>query len=100
MSFGEYVQNQQIMGEDEGDMSKDAAQDSEGAVCVETLLNIRTVSSLVMEGERIETYSTALHHKNKTNTLARNTVAGTFKMCVCVTEACFCETLFLNRFLL
>jgi hypothetical protein len=100
MAFGEYMQNQQMMGEDEGDMDKEAVEGSEGAVVVETLLNMRTVSSLCMEGERIETYSGWLHDKNKINTLPRNTVKGTLKMPVCVTLACFCETPFLNRFLL
>jgi hypothetical protein len=86
MAFGEYMQNQQMMGEDEGDILKEAAEGSEGAVVVETLLNMRTVSSLCMEGERIETYSGVLHDKNKTNTLPRNAVKGTFKMCVCVCD--------------
>jgi ATP-binding cassette subfamily B (MDR/TAP) protein 1 len=84
MAFGEYMQTQQMMGEDEGDINKKATEGSEGAVVVETLTNIRTVSSLCMEGERIETYSGALRDKNKTNTLPRNTMKGTFKMCVCV----------------
>lgn len=76
MAFGEYMQNQQMIGGDEGDISKEAAEGSEGAVVVETLLNIRTVASLCMEVERTSTYSKVLHEKNKSNTLPRNTVKG------------------------
>lgn len=74
------MQNQQLIGEDEGDIEKDAVGGSEGSVVVETLLNMRTVSSLCMEGERVETYSAALHNKNSTNTLPRNAVKGTFNL--------------------
>jgi ATP-binding cassette subfamily B (MDR/TAP) protein 1 len=76
MAFGEYVQNQQMIGEDEGDEDKKAVESSEGAVLVETLLNIRTVASLCMENMRISQYSDALHEKNKKNTLPRNTIKG------------------------
>lgn len=76
MAFGEYVQNQQMIGEDEGDEDKKAVGGSEGAVLVETLLNIRTVASLCMEGKRIDSYANALHEKNRTNTLPRNTIKG------------------------
>eukprot|EP00526_Cylindrotheca_closterium_P003410 CAMPEP_0113657424 /NCGR_PEP_ID=MMETSP0017_2-20120614/31035_1 /TAXON_ID=2856 /ORGANISM="Cylindrotheca closterium" /LENGTH=1368 /DNA_ID=CAMNT_0000571343 /DNA_START=232 /DNA_END=4338 /DNA_ORIENTATION=+ /assembly_acc=CAM_ASM_000147 len=76
MAFGEYVQNQQMIGEDEGDEDKKAQEGSEGAVLVETLLNIRTVASLCMENRRIASYSHALHNQNKTNTIPRNTIKG------------------------
>jgi len=78
MAFGEYVQNQQLIGEgdDEGATDKKEPEDSEGRVLVETLLNIRTVAALCMENKRISTYSDALYEKNKTNTLPRNTIKG------------------------
>eukprot|EP00980_Cylindrotheca_fusiformis_P019676 scaffold6870_cov121-Cylindrotheca_fusiformis.AAC.3 len=77
MAFGEYMQNQKFVGEDEGDLSKDAEKGSEGSIVVETLLNMRTVAALCMEAERLETYSGALHEKNKSNTLTRNAFKGT-----------------------
>jgi len=76
MAFGEYMQNQQMIGEDEGDEDKKAIEGSEGGVLVETLLNIRTVAALCMEGKRVDTYSKALHYKNRTNSIPRNTVKG------------------------
>jgi len=76
MAFGEYMQNSQLVGEDEGDQDKNAIEGSEGSVLVETLLNIRTVASLCMEGKRVNAYSEALHHKNRSNTIPRNTIKG------------------------
>ena len=76
MAFGEYMQNQQMLGSDEGDVEKTAAQSSEGAVVIETLVNIRIVAALSMEGERVRTYTKALENQNKNN-LCRNTIAGT-----------------------
>jgi len=70
------MQNQQMIGEDEGDEDKKAIEGSEGGVLVETLLNIRTVAALCMEGKRVDTYSKALHYKNRTNSIPRNTVKG------------------------
>lgn len=76
MAFGEYVQNKQLIGDDEGDVDKKAVEGSEGAVLVETLLSMRTVAALCMENKRIESYEDALHEKNKTNTLPRNIIKG------------------------
>jgi len=76
MAFGEYVQNAQMIGEDEGDEEKKATEGSEGGILVETLLNIRTVAALCMEGKRSNAYSEALHHNNRTNTIPRNTIKG------------------------
>jgi len=77
MAFGEYMQTAQMMGSDEGDINKTAVESSEGAIVVETLLNIRSVASLSMEEARVQTYTEALQEKNKTSTLPRNAVAGT-----------------------
>lgn len=76
MAFGEYVQNAQMIGEDEGDIEKTAVESSEGAVVVETLVNIRVVASLSMEEKRVGTYSDALKRKSKKSTLLGNTIKG------------------------
>merc|ERR1719352_300290 len=76
MAFGEYMQTQQMIGSDEGDINKNAAESSEGAIVVETLLNIRTVASLSMEGARVDTYSKTLSTKNSKSTLPRNALSG------------------------
>jgi len=75
MAFGEYMQNQQMLGTDEGDIVKDALESNEGAVVIETLVNIRVVASLSMEGDRVEEYSTALAKKSYPGFL-RNMMAG------------------------
>eukprot|EP00980_Cylindrotheca_fusiformis_P012789 scaffold3136_cov102-Cylindrotheca_fusiformis.AAC.6 len=77
MAFGEYMDNQLKLGEDEGDLSKDVDKGSEGTVVVETLSNMRTVAALSMEAERVEAYSGALDEKIKSNTLPRNAIKGT-----------------------
>jgi ATP-binding cassette subfamily B (MDR/TAP) protein 1 len=78
MAFGEYMQNQQMIGTgaDEGDPNKEAEAGSEGAVVVETLLNMRTVAALCMEDARVNVYSLKLHMKNEKSTLPRNAVSG------------------------
>lgn len=76
MAFGEYVQNQQMLGSDEGDIEKTALEGNEGAVVIETLVNIRIVASLSMEQERLKTYATALERKNS-RTLFKNMLSGT-----------------------
>ena len=43
MAFGEYVQNAQMIGTDEGDIEKTAVKSSECAVVIETLVNIRVI---------------------------------------------------------
>ena len=76
MAFGEYVQNQQMLGSDEGDMDKTAVESNEGAIVIETLVNIRIVASLSMEKERVETYAVALKRKNN-RTVFQNMMSGT-----------------------
>ncbi len=70
------MQNAQMLGSDEGDVEKTAAESSEGAVVIETLVNIRVVASLSLEDARVKTYYTALADKNNNN-LFRNFLAGT-----------------------
>ena len=76
MAFGEYVQNAQMIGTDEGDIEKTAVESSEGAVVIETLVNIRVVASLSLEDSRVQTYAAALASKNK-KSLCRNCLRGT-----------------------
>jgi len=76
MAFGEHMQNQQMIGSDEGDIIKDALESNEGAVVIETLVNIRVVASLSMEGDRVNEYVTALAKKSYPGFL-RNMIAGT-----------------------
>ena len=76
MAFGRYMQNQQMVGSDEGDSEKTEAQSSAGAVVIETFVNIRIVASLSMEDERVQTYAKALEDKHN-NSLLRNVIAGT-----------------------
>ena len=71
------MQNAQMLGEDEGDIEKTANESSEGAIVVETLVNIRVVASLQMEKRRVERYDDALAHKNAGSTLPKNTIKGT-----------------------
>ena len=76
MAFGEYMQSQQMMGTDEGDITKTALESSEGAVVIETLVNIRVVASLSMEQDRVERYVTALAKKNNPG-FVHNMIKGT-----------------------
>jgi hypothetical protein len=76
MAFGEYMQNQQMLGQDEGDDANTEAKSSEGAVVIETLVNIRIVASLSMEDERVRTYAKALEAKHN-NSFFRNAIMGT-----------------------
>jgi len=76
MAFGEYVQNQQMIGQDEGDITKDALESNEGAVVIETLANVRVVASLSMEEDRVEQYVAVLETKSYPG-LLRNVIAGT-----------------------
>lgn len=71
------MQNAQMLGEDEGDIEKTAKESSEGAIVVETLVNIRLVASLQMEKRRVEGYDEALARKNANSTLPKNTIKGT-----------------------
>ena len=77
MAFGEYMQNAQMLGEDEGDIEKTATESSEGAIVVETLVNIRVVASLQMEQRRVTGYDEALARKSAQSTLPKNAIKGT-----------------------
>ena len=76
MAFGRYMQNAQLRGSDEGDIEKTAMESSEGAVVIETLVNIRVVASLSLEDARVKTYADALARKGH-KSLCRNCLAGT-----------------------
>ena len=76
MAFGEYMQNQQMLGADEGDITKTALESNEGAVVIETLVNIRVVASLSIENDRVEKYVTALAKKDNPG-FVRNMIKGT-----------------------
>ena len=76
MAFGRYMQNAQRLGTDEGDIEKTAAESSEGAVVIETLVNIRVVASLALEDARVKTYADALARKYNM-TLCQHCFAGT-----------------------
>jgi len=65
-----------MFGSDEGDIEKSAAESSEGAVVIETFVNIRIVASLCMEEERVQRYGKALEEKH-TNNLCKNIIEGT-----------------------
>ena len=71
------MQNAQMLGEDEGDIEKDANETSEGAIVVETLVNIRVIASLCLEKRRVSKYDDALAHKNAKTSLPKNTIKGT-----------------------
>jgi len=76
MAFGEYMQSTQMfLGEDQGDDSK-AAQSSDGAIVVETLLSIKTVAALSMEKPRIDTYNEVIDKKSSRNSMKRNMITG------------------------
>ena len=76
IACGEYILNQQMMGTDEGDITKTALESNEGAVVIETLVNIRVVASLSMEQDRVEKYVTTLARRSNPGFL-RNTISGT-----------------------
>ena len=61
MTFGALMEMKMYLGEDEGAevIAKDD-ENSPGAIVVETLLNIRTVASLSIEGMRVKEYHDAL----------------------------------------
>jgi ATP-binding cassette subfamily B (MDR/TAP) protein 1 len=59
MSFGAIMEMKMYMGQEES-LDKRDEEDSPGAILVETLLNIRTVASLVIERSREREYLKAL----------------------------------------
>ena len=61
MGFATSMEMKQMLGEDEGDDSKnDSEVNTPGGVIVETLLNMRTVSALTLEEQRFADYEKAL----------------------------------------
>jgi ATP-binding cassette, subfamily B (MDR/TAP), member 1 len=63
MGFATSMHMQQMLGEDQGDVENSSdGTNSPGGVIVETLLNIRTVSALTLEKERLKDYERALVH--------------------------------------
>jgi len=74
MAFGAEAEMAMYLGEDEGD-DTEFDENSSGGIVVETLTNIRTVASLVMEGERSSHYSKVLDTENP-NKFVTNFVKG------------------------
>eukprot|EP00934_Nitzschia_sp_Nitz4_P006403 Nitzschia sp. Nitz4//scaffold167_size49223//37382//47662//NITZ4_007041-RA/size49223-snap-gene-0.38-mRNA-1//1//CDS//3329538293//6393//frame0 len=74
MAFGRVVQSARMTGRDEGDIEKDAKESSEGAIVVETLMNIRIVAALCMEKDRVSAYNDTIHQKLGSNTLITNCI--------------------------
>eukprot|EP00934_Nitzschia_sp_Nitz4_P000886 Nitzschia sp. Nitz4//scaffold281_size24464//5181//15824//NITZ4_008397-RA/size24464-snap-gene-0.2-mRNA-1//-1//CDS//3329545607//886//frame0 len=72
MAFGEYVQVLQMQGSDEGDATKTSSKSSEGAIVVETLVNIRSVAALRMENMQVKKYNEVLHGKVGSNSWMSN----------------------------
>jgi ATP-binding cassette subfamily B (MDR/TAP) protein 1 len=60
LGFGAYMEMKMYMGEDAGAEAPKEGQDSAGAIVIETLLSIRTVSSLTIERLRAAEYEAAL----------------------------------------
>lgn len=66
MGFGAEVEMRMYMGEDIGASEQQDSEHSPGGIAVESLLNIRTVASLTIEGMRSEEYSEALKSEDPT----------------------------------
>jgi ATP-binding cassette subfamily B (MDR/TAP) protein 1 len=60
MGFATALEMKQFLGADEGGEKVEDGCDSPGGIIVETLLNIRTVSALTLEKQRIKAYEDAL----------------------------------------
>ena len=73
LAFGAVMEMKMYMGEDEP--TEDDDQHSSGAIVVETLTNIRTVSSLGAEQERLQEFDTALSAEDP-NSLCGNAIKG------------------------
>lgn len=65
MGFGAEMEMKLYLGEDDGDLG-DIQEHSSGGIVVETLVNIRTVSSLTIEDMRSSEFSKALHEEDPT----------------------------------
>jgi len=63
-----YREMKTYLGEDIGAKGKDDGKDTPGGIAIETLLNMRTVSSLNMEKRRFDDYVKAINSKEN-NTL-------------------------------
>ncbi len=62
MAFATSIEMKQFVGEDTGTGQDQDELNSPGGIVVETLLNIRTVSALTLEGQRYDDYNHALIH--------------------------------------
>lgn len=60
MGFATALEMKRFLGEDEGGEVIEDGNDSPGGIIVETLLNIRTVSALTLEEQRLKDYERAL----------------------------------------
>lgn len=75
-----------FLGEDESDSNGQDELNSPGGIAIETLLNIRTVSALTLEGERYRNYEDALK-RDQPNYVRDSFVAGlTFGLSVAVQQ--------------
>lgn len=59
MGFATAIEMKRFLGTDENEAAEDG-NDSPGGIIVETLLNIRTVSALTLEEQRMKDYEKAL----------------------------------------
>lgn len=72
LGFATLIEMKRTLGEDEGtgDSKKDDDNNhSPGGILVETLLNMRTVSALTLEQQRLNEYETALIHSEPNITM-------------------------------
>jgi ATP-binding cassette subfamily B (MDR/TAP) protein 1 len=74
LAFGAVMEMKMYMGEDEP-MEDDDDKHSSGSIVVETLTNIRTVSSLGAEEGRLQEFDSALSVEDP-NSLCRNVIKG------------------------
>lgn len=74
MAFSSRMKMKMFMGEDEGDESDDG-KNSPGGIVVESLLNMRTVASLCIEGMRSREYREALR-RDDPSPVKSNLVTG------------------------
>ena len=75
MGFATALEMKRFLGEDEGSEVVEDGCDSPGGIIVETLLNIRTVSALTLEEQRLDDYENALA-KAEGNVLSDSAVSG------------------------
>jgi ATP-binding cassette subfamily B (MDR/TAP) protein 1 len=75
MGFATALEMKQFLGTDESTDGVEDGCDSPGGIIVETLLNIRTVSALTLEEQRLKDYEKALA-KADGNTMKDSAIAG------------------------